>query len=71
MLDFLLYSETELEDLLTKYTKLNKNASVFLGGKPESVKSDSTSATADAGDGTGAGLIRRGGGSDYARPNRR
>ena len=29
------YSETELEDLLTTYTKLNKNASVFLGGRPE------------------------------------
>lgn len=26
-------SETELEELLTQYTKMNKNASVFLGGK--------------------------------------
>jgi len=32
-LDF--YSEAELEDLLTTYTRMNKNASVFLGGRPE------------------------------------
>jgi len=28
-------SEAELEDLLTTYTRMNKNASVFLGGRPE------------------------------------
>ncbi|KAK3746118.1 hypothetical protein QZH41_000544 [Actinostola sp. cb2023] len=33
-------SETELEDLLTKYTKLNKSASVFLGGPPDKPRDD-------------------------------
>jgi hypothetical protein len=37
---FCIYSETELEDLLTKYTRLNKSASVFLGGPREKVKED-------------------------------
>ena len=41
-LDF--YSETELEDLLTTYTRLNKSASVFLGGRPER-SSEAESAT--------------------------
>lgn len=36
-------SETELEDLLTTYTKLNKNASVFLGGRPERSTEESSS----------------------------
>lgn len=37
------YSETELEDLLTTYTKLNKNANVFLGGyHPERSSEEST-----------------------------
>lgn len=36
-------SETELEDLLTTYTRLNKSASVFLGGRPE--RSSEESAT--------------------------
>lgn len=35
-------SETELEDLLTSYTKLNKNASVFLGGRSERSSEEST-----------------------------
>ena len=37
------YSETELEDLLTTYTKLNKNGNVFLGGNhPERSSEEST-----------------------------
>lgn len=43
MFRFDFYSETELEDLLTTYTRLNKSASVFLGGRPE--RSSEESAT--------------------------
>ena len=48
-------SETELEDLLTTYTKLNKNASVFLGGRPER-SSEESAAKVPAND---TGLLRR------------
>ena len=43
MFCFDFYSETELEDLLTTYTRFNKNASVFLGGRPERSSEESTS----------------------------
>lgn len=57
-----LCSETELEDLLTTYTKLNKNASVFLGGRPERSSEESASKVA-AND---TGLLRRKEGERHA-----
>ena len=57
------YSETELEDLLTTYTKLNKNASVFLRGRPER-SSEESSTKAPSND---SGLHRRKEGDRYSR----
>ncbi|XP_058965337.2 tubulin polyglutamylase TTLL5 isoform X1 [Pocillopora verrucosa] len=56
-------SETELEDLLTTYTKLNKNASVFLGGRPER-SSEESSTKAPSND---SGLHKRKEGDRYSR----
>ncbi|XP_052057766.1 tubulin polyglutamylase TTLL5-like isoform X14 [Mytilus californianus] len=35
-------SESELEDVLTTYTKINKSASIFLGGNPKHSSSDTS-----------------------------
>ncbi|XP_068683988.1 tubulin polyglutamylase TTLL5-like [Montipora foliosa] len=43
-------SETELEDLLTTYTKLNKNASVFLGGRRSERSSEGSTEKAPSND---------------------
>ena len=37
-------SESELEEVLTTYTKLNKSASIFLGSNSKSMTSGQTSA---------------------------
>ncbi|XP_071164164.1 tubulin polyglutamylase TTLL5-like isoform X48 [Mytilus edulis] len=38
-------SESELEDVLTTYTKINKSASIFLGGNPKHSSSDTSNHT--------------------------
>ena len=69
--DFPFVSETELEEVLTQYTKLNQNSSVFLGGKPESLKSDSTATTTDTGEESATSVMRKRGSIDQVKPNKR
>lgn len=40
-----LFSEGELEEVLTTYTKINKSASIFLGGHPKNSVTDSNGQT--------------------------
>ena len=48
-------SESELEDLLTTYTRLNRNASVFLGGRSNRASEE----RATKGPSADAGLSKR------------
>ena len=42
---YFIFSEGELEEVLTTYTKINKSASIFLGGNPKHSSSESNRAT--------------------------
>ena len=42
---FFIFSEGELEEVLTTYTKINKSASIFLGGNPKHSSGESNRAT--------------------------